>query len=210
MALSNYTELKASVADWLNRSDLTDQIVDFIRLAEAELNRRPEVVEQKFTTITLDGDPEALPSDCDEVESLFWNESEAHGAIELVSPELLARRQAEYNATGRPRFAAITDNGTKLRLAPVPEQAYTAIIQYRTFLTPLVSASQGVNWFLQKHPDVYLFGALAQSEPFLKNDERVATWERKYEKALGQIALKNERRKYANTPIVRPRRGFGV
>ena len=37
MALTTYTELKAAIADWLNRSDLTSQIPDFITLAEAEM-----------------------------------------------------------------------------------------------------------------------------------------------------------------------------
>ena len=40
MALTNYTELKASVADYLNRSDLTAAIPDFISLTEAKLKRR--------------------------------------------------------------------------------------------------------------------------------------------------------------------------
>ena len=35
MALTTYTELKASLANWLNRSDLTTEIADdFIKLAE--------------------------------------------------------------------------------------------------------------------------------------------------------------------------------
>ena len=36
MALTTYTELKASVADWLNRTDLTSAIPDFITLAESK------------------------------------------------------------------------------------------------------------------------------------------------------------------------------
>ena len=39
MALSNYTELKASIADFLNRDDLTSVIPDFITLAESQINR---------------------------------------------------------------------------------------------------------------------------------------------------------------------------
>jgi len=34
MPLSNYTELRASIADTLNRDDLTNAIPDFITLAE--------------------------------------------------------------------------------------------------------------------------------------------------------------------------------
>jgi len=41
MALSTYTELKTSIANWLNRSDLTDEISDdFIKLVESEYNSK--------------------------------------------------------------------------------------------------------------------------------------------------------------------------
>ena len=44
MALTNYTELKASLANWLNRSDLTTEIADdFIKLAEADFNSKLRV-----------------------------------------------------------------------------------------------------------------------------------------------------------------------
>ena len=36
MPLSNYTELQASIADTLNRDDLTNQIPDFISLVKKE------------------------------------------------------------------------------------------------------------------------------------------------------------------------------
>ena len=37
MALTTYTELKASVADWLNRTDLTAAIADFIKIGRAHV-----------------------------------------------------------------------------------------------------------------------------------------------------------------------------
>jgi len=41
MALTNYTELKTSIANWLNRSDLTSEIADdFIKLCEADFNAK--------------------------------------------------------------------------------------------------------------------------------------------------------------------------
>ena len=39
MAIATYTELKTSIASWLNRDDLTSVIPDFISLAEAGINR---------------------------------------------------------------------------------------------------------------------------------------------------------------------------
>ena len=39
MALANYSDLKTSIANWLNRSDLTSEIAnDFIVLTEADFN----------------------------------------------------------------------------------------------------------------------------------------------------------------------------
>nr|ADD96567.1 hypothetical protein [uncultured organism MedDCM-OCT-S11-C359] len=41
MALSNYSELQSSVANWLNRSDLTTEITgDFIVLTEKDFNSK--------------------------------------------------------------------------------------------------------------------------------------------------------------------------
>ena len=39
MPLTNYSELKTSIADVLNRDDLTSTIPDFISLSEAQMNR---------------------------------------------------------------------------------------------------------------------------------------------------------------------------
>ena len=38
MAISTFTELKASIANFLNRDDLTATIPDFISLAESSIN----------------------------------------------------------------------------------------------------------------------------------------------------------------------------
>jgi len=40
MAITTYSELKTAVADWLNRSDLTSAIPNFIALAEAQMSRQ--------------------------------------------------------------------------------------------------------------------------------------------------------------------------
>ena len=63
MALSNYTELQASIADTLNRDDLTAVIPDFVRLAEAQLNRvvRHWRMEDRVIA-TVDSQYTALPT----------------------------------------------------------------------------------------------------------------------------------------------------
>ena len=64
MALSNYTELQASVADFLNRSDLTSVIPDFVTMAEADLNRTLRVREMSVRTrAPIDSQYVKLPVD---------------------------------------------------------------------------------------------------------------------------------------------------
>ncbi len=74
MALTTYTELKASVADWLNRTDLTNVIPDFISLAEAQIERtlrtRQMIVR---ATASIDTEYSAVPADFLETKSIKLN-----------------------------------------------------------------------------------------------------------------------------------------
>lgn len=66
MALTTYTELKTSIADWLNRTDLTSTIPDFISLAEAQIERQLRTRQMLTrTTLTIDAEFESTPTD-------FW------------------------------------------------------------------------------------------------------------------------------------------
>ncbi|MEI9890926.1 MAG: hypothetical protein WDN45_10435 [Caulobacteraceae bacterium] len=65
--------------------------------------------------------------------------------------------------------------GGQLRLHPAPDQAYAAELVYLQTI-PALSQTNPSNWLLAAHPDAYLYGALAQSAPYLKADERLSTW----------------------------------
>ena len=45
---------------------------------------------------------------------------------------------------------------------------------YRANIPPL--ASNGANWLLTLAPDLYLYGALLESAPYIKEDGRIQTW----------------------------------
>ncbi len=211
MALDTFANLKTAIAQWLQRTDLTADIPDFITLCEDEIARRVETEFERRDVITLDKEIVTLPSDVREVTSLALDDDQRRGPIEILSPEqLTAYKAASGRSTSYPRKAAITTNGTELILAPVPDQAYTAEIIYSTKLDRL-SATVTSNWILDDHSDVYLYGSLIHSAPFLKDDNRVqTTWEPRFEKALPQLAALIDRRKWAaNTPVMRPRRIIG-
>ena len=64
MAVSTYTELKASIANWLNRSDLSDEIADdFIKLTEADFNAKLRIRQmEQIDTVTINAETVSVPT----------------------------------------------------------------------------------------------------------------------------------------------------
>ncbi len=209
MALSTYDELQASVADWLNRADLTAVIPDFIVLTEAELRRslRAKQIRAR-STITLDTTGEyTLPAGVKEITSLYLNGATVKGEIEMTTPERVNLIRSQWGPSGVPFMAAVV-NGTLL-LGPVPDADYTAEIIWDAEITPL-SATAPTNWLLTDYPDVYLYGALMHAAPYLKDDERIPVWRDTFAGALDRLEKARDSAEYgANTPVVRRKSALG-
>lgn len=196
MALDTYAALQTSIAAWLNRTDLTGAIPDFIALAEAQIKRRLRnwTVRDPAFSITAESTP--LPADCAELRSIRLVTALVHGdvGVQITTLEGLAdRRAARHALTGRPVAAAVV--GTTLVVAPAPDMPYTADITYYSALVPL-SAANTTNTVLTQAPDLYLFGALKEAEPYMENDARVPLWTQKFEAALAELDVQRERQEF--------------
>lgn len=203
MALSTYDELQASIADWVNREDLTDVIPDFISLCEARLRRALRARRMRVrSTITLDTTGVyTLPVGVKEVVSLYLNETDMKGVIGFTTAERVNLMRAQWGPTGVPQLVALVDRD--LLFGPVPDREYTAEIVWDLELTAL-SDSATSNWMLTYYPDVYLYGSLVHSAPYLKDDERIATWQSLFDKALSELELDRDAAEFgANTPVIR-------
>ena len=86
MAISTYTELKASIANWLNRSDLTDEIADdFIKLTEADFNAKLRIRQmEQIDTVTIDSETESVPSGFIAVRSFYILSSSTKFPLEYI------------------------------------------------------------------------------------------------------------------------------
>jgi hypothetical protein len=198
MALANFTDLKASVADFLNRSDLTTVIPDFITLCEAGFNRELRVREMSVRTqAPIDSQYVKLPDD-------FLGMRNIDLMTDPVTPleyknlqNLDIHRRAD--ATGKPIYYSITQNN--IEFAPVPESEYTLEIVYYQKV-PALSANT-TNWLLDNHPDAYLYGTLMHSAPYLQADERIGVWAGKYQQVINQITTSDENAKFSgSTPSI--------
>jgi len=198
MALANYTDLKASVADFLNRSDLTSVIPDFITMAEAELNRTLRVREMSVRTqAPIDSQYVKLPDD-------FLGMRNIDLLTDPVTPMTYKNLQnldihRASDATGKPIYYSIMQNN--IEFAPVPDGDYTIEIVYYQKV-PSLSANS-TNWLLTDHPDAYLYGTLMHSAPYLQADERIGVWAGKYQQVIQQITTSDEKAKFSgSTPSI--------
>ena len=207
MSITTYTEPKSAVADFLNRQDLASAIPTFISLAESSFNRdirhwRMDV----RTSITLDAQFVDLPSGWLETVKIVNATGEGPQELELIPlAEMDERRFASNDTAGAPRFYAI--NGGKIELYPTPSEAFTASITYVQKPTAL-STSNASNWLLENFPDVYLYGSLAHSAPYLQEDSRLGVWAALYQQALSAINLDSDRAKYSGTGLRMKLRAF--
>jgi len=198
MALANFTDLKASVADFLNRSDLTTVIPDFITMCEAGFNRELRVREMSVRTqAPIDSQYVKLPDD-------FLGMRNIDLMTDPVTPlsyknlqNLDIHRRAD--ATGKPIYYSITQNN--IEFAPAPDGDYTLEIVYYQKV-PALSANT-TNWLLDNHPDAYLYGTLMHSAPYLQADERIGVWAGKYQQVIEQITISDEEAKFSgSTPSI--------
>ena len=52
---------------------------------------------------------------------------------------------------------------------------------------PALSESNTTNWLLTLAPDLYLYGVLLESAPYMKEDERISTWGSGFSTALNDL-----------------------
>ena len=71
-------------------------------------------------------------------------------------------------------------------VAPTPDQAYPFEVLYYE-LPPLLDDSIQTNWLTEYAPQLLLYGTLLEATPFLKNDERIGTWQQYYDRAAAML-----------------------
>ena len=198
MALGTYTELKSSIADFLNRSDLSAVIPDFITMCEADMNRTLRVREMSVRTrAPIDSQYVKLPSS-------FLGMRNIDLLTDPVTPLSYINLQnldihRSNKSTGKPLYYSIMQNN--IEFAPVPDAEYTLEIIYYQKI-PALSLNP-TNWLLDDHPDAYLYGSLMHSAPYLQSDDRVGLWAGKYNQILQQIKVSDESAKFSgSTPSI--------
>ena len=199
MAISNYTELKTAVANWLDRDDLTDRIPEFIALAEARFNRvlRLRSMETKETASTVAGQRNlALPTSYIQMRNFQINTSPLT-TLSYVTPEIYDRVWGG-STTGTPKFYTILAN--EVSFGPIPASVQEVeMLFYKKFDN--LSVTTTTNWLITNAPDIYLYGTMLEAEPFIMNDERVPLWAQALQQAVSDLQEQDNKDRHSGSAL---------
>lgn len=128
----------------------------------------------------------ALPSDCLEVDALWFDEEEP---LEIVS-EAEVRQRLSYG--GDVRYAA--QAGDSLIFAPPASDGDELLGRYYARPAPLKTA---LNATFHRYPELFLYAALICGAPFLGQSAKIAVWQGFYSRLLAQAIRSEQMRVYA-------------
>lgn len=182
MAITDYASLQTAVGRWLNKTNLAADIPDFIALAEAEMRRRlrlnGDIVRREFS---VDGDYAGVECRAKTITSIRLNGCD-DGDLIYATPEGLNAQRAEEPPNRPTHYTVI---GNLIWFWPAPDTTYDGVIEYVADFERLSNTCRS-NLILEKYPDIYLYGALREAAPFLRDDERVAMWQARFDRAIEQ------------------------
>lgn len=197
MALTTYTEFVTVVENYLARTDLSNQIPDFIRFAQDRITRdlRVRQMLKLASTTTTDGTVE-LPTDFLEMREMHF-QGNPLATLEYQSPDKFFRNGLT-ETSGDPFYYTII--GENFQFAPTPTGS--GALQMLYYSKPVyISSTQASNIYLVSYPDAMLYATLAEAEPYLMNDNRTQTWAAMYDRAIANIMKNDDGSKYPNTAL---------
>ena len=195
--ITNYTTLQSTIADYLNRADLTAQIPTFIQLAEADFNTRLRTREMIVRAEAQSSNEFVqLPADWLEAINLHIVDGEQPlRFVTLDEADYINKQQIFTNV------AAYSLMNGAIELIPAPGADIDIEMIYYGKITPL-SAEVATNWLLTKAPDVYLYGSLMHAQPFLMDDQRMPIFASLYNSRIEALNEESMKSTHSGSPLV--------
>lgn len=183
MSLDTYANLKTAIADFVDLAEADLALDDFIDMTESDLNKRlrvPEMVKRATATASTSSRFLAVPAGYLQMLKLRIDSTIPH-LIEYVAP---AQLETFYvNAQGKPGYFTVV--GDEMEFNRSFDSAYTLQMHYYKTIAAL-SGSNTTNDILTNYPELYLYGCLVHSAPYLQEDMRLSTWASLYENGIAE------------------------
>lgn len=221
---ADYQGLCNKIADTLNRQDLNSVIPDFTVLATTRIQRDMARIRHPLAVARANASvvQNYVPMPIDFISVYQMMDQDTSVALSYITPDQSMTVQSEgwnpsttylpvlpayYSPTGNSIYYTIIGNTFRIIPAPGTEAPTTLDLWYFCKL-PALSTTNATNWVLTSYPDLYLYGSLAHSAPYLKNDERIAIWDGIYQSILRDIEVEADRAIRPQSKLVSARRSF--
>jgi len=206
MALSTYSEIKSTIADYLNRADLTAVLPSFVTLAEAKFNRELRTRDMLTRVQTTSEDEYvSLPTDFLQHYSLELDAASAQPPMDYIGPQEAKVLKAQNRTASTTYYYTVIDGAFEIIPAPGSDLDLRMVYYAKIFA---LSDSNTTNWLLTKSPDLYLYSALLEAAPYLKDDDRVQLWAAARQQVMDAMNLESERAMRSTIQLTARRRGF--
>ncbi|MBR2818220.1 MAG: hypothetical protein IKE60_26395 [Reyranella sp.] len=210
MQVTNYTTLIDALAQYLNRRDLTSQIPAFVVQAEAKLNRELATARVREMMTLVDGTTTTefipLPADFITPYTLELRQT-SREPIEFITEERAREIRSSGNSDGRTRWFTIF--GSNIELIQPPTGGNSLPYRLRYFQRIPALATADVNWLITKSPDLYVVSSALEASLYLKNDERIPTWNAFRSQIIEAMRLESEQSLKPQGALFATRRTFG-
>lgn len=206
MPFNSYANLLTSIDNWLGqRPELQPIYPDFVLLAEQRMYRELRAREMiRRGKSLLNEQYEFLPYDFLRMKRVMVSPgTQSNTAYTETRLTGMTAGQIEdrYSDATYPMPEAYCVEGRQIRFAPAPTPQtvptdVTDVTPYRNFevtyyarFTPLNSLTDQTqtNVILDYYPELYLYGALIEAEPYLIDDQRIMIWKGLFDEALAEI-----------------------
>jgi hypothetical protein len=182
--IAGYTTLLTMVTDTLSRSDLSSFVPNFVQNWEERFYRQPrnfgKWMEAAFN-ITITAGVAAVPA-AYLAARVFYIDGQSQAPLKVTSLEALYLAYPRTGGGGTPK--QISRDGANFVFGPV---ASGGTLNGTYYAKPTVlrsfASDAAAHYLIVNAPDLLLYGALLEAEPFLKKDGRIPVWAEFYRKA---------------------------
>jgi hypothetical protein len=204
--IASYSTLLTAVQDYLVRSNLSTFAPNFVQNWEERFYRQPKNFGRWMETAlssAISSSVLAVPAAYLGLKYAYVNGAPS-SRLDRVSLNQLYGTYPRGGDTGLPRW--ISRETTNFVFGPAPDSDYTIKGVYwakptvmRTYSTG--GADAAAHWIIVNAPDLALYGALLEAEPFMKNDKRISVWKGLYDIAVQDYRDLNNEEDVSGSPV---------
>lgn len=191
-----FKNIQDKVKDYLHRSDLSTvvggsaPVVDFINFAQRKIERENNLknMEARQTaTIAANEYRVSEPASMKSVIAFHIVHQDIYYKLAKMATDTILATQSDRDSDlGQPKYFSHHPSTSEILVRPTADQSYTMDIYFYKYTSDL-NADSDTNWYTNNAPEVLIFGALIQAEPYLMNDKRLQTWAVMYQNAIDSI-----------------------